>query len=111
MTGRYAAAVFAIIIVIAFLAFVAAPSYVTHRWTRYSPGFTEEKWKSVTNGMSSKTLEAILGEPLRRDDSANLYQHAFWRYTLDRNSIWYRSCVIELSNEVVIKKWDDFYWD
>jgi len=103
--------VLAALMSVVFLVFVAAPSYVKHRWTRYSPGFTEAKWKSITNGMSSRTVEAILGVPLRRDDSGSLYEPAFWRYTLDRDSICYRSCVIELSNKVVIKKWDDFYWD
>jgi len=77
--------------------------------TEYASGYTDAGWRSIQVGMTQADVRAVLGEPLQvwqnRSGSVSM------RWSRSPGSTNYRSRVLLLENDRVVKKHAEFYLD
>lgn len=108
MTRRALVISFVAVACFLFLVIQGLDSFLTHRCTRYPPGFTHRGWKRITNGMPADVVYTLVGAPFVTNDYGN---SELWMYAFGNNTPLFRKHNLSLSNGVVVDKTEFLYFD
>ena len=84
--------------------------------TEYSPGYTERAYMSIKEGFTAEEVERRLGKPLGVTTFGGCDYYGYSSWGIAQKGCGGPACdysfrAIIVSNDVVIGKWHEYYWD